>query len=46
MPIGVIPGRGSKPTDWKSIVAFAMFCTNRDYRFRTTAARFSGITMS
>ena len=21
MPIGVTPGRGSKPTDWKSIVA-------------------------
>jgi hypothetical protein len=36
MPIGVIPGRGSKPAD---IVAVATFCTDRDYGFRTTATR-------
>jgi hypothetical protein len=39
MPIDVIPGRGSKPADWESIVAVATFCTDRDYGFRTTAAR-------
>ncbi len=33
MPIDVIPGRGSKPADWESIVAVATFCTDRDYGF-------------